>query len=81
MARGDAAPSGVYAEVVAANADYAAQFGGRGDLALPPARGFAISTCMDARLDSAKYADSPRATRTSSVTPAGGRATTRSARW
>jgi hypothetical protein len=28
----------------------------KGDLALPPARGFAILTCMDARLDPAKYA-------------------------
>jgi carbonic anhydrase len=31
-------------------------FGSKGDLALPPARGFAILTCMDARLDPAKYA-------------------------
>jgi carbonic anhydrase len=43
-------------EVLSANADYAAQFGDKGDLALPPARGFAILTCMDARLDPAKYA-------------------------
>ncbi|WP_246246435.1 beta-class carbonic anhydrase [Isoptericola sediminis] len=28
----------------------------RSELALPPARGFAILTCMDARLDPAKYA-------------------------
>ena len=43
-------------EVVAANASYAAEFGDKGQLALPPARGFAILTCMDARLDPAKYA-------------------------
>src|ERR1700694_3383666 len=44
------------AEVLAANGEYAANFGSKGDLALPPARGFAILTCMDARLDTAKYA-------------------------
>jgi carbonic anhydrase len=43
-------------EVLAANADYVAGFGDKGKLALPPARRFAILTCMDARLDPAKYA-------------------------
>ena len=43
-------------EVLAANADYARQFGDKGGLALPPARQLAILTCMDARLDPAKYA-------------------------
>ena len=43
-------------EVQQANEEYAASFGAKGDLALPPARGFAILTCMDARLDPAKYA-------------------------
>ncbi|MGD9526564.1 beta-class carbonic anhydrase [Pseudonocardia sp.] len=43
-------------EVLAANEEYAASFGEKGELALPPARGFAILTCMDARLDPAKYA-------------------------
>ena len=42
-------------EVLAANQRYATSFD-KGDLALPPARGFAILTCMDARLDPAKYA-------------------------
>lgn len=42
-------------EVLAANEQYTASFD-KGDLALPPARGFAILTCMDARLDPAKYA-------------------------
>ena len=49
-------PSRVYSEVVEANARYAADFGDKGQLELPPARGFAILTCMDARLDPAKYA-------------------------
>jgi carbonic anhydrase len=43
-------------EVLAANKRYASSFGAKKDLALPPARGFAILTCMDARLDPAKYA-------------------------
>ena len=43
-------------EVLSANAGYAKAFGAKGALALPPARRFAILTCMDARLDPAKYA-------------------------
>lgn len=43
-------------EVLAANAQYQVDFGDKGSLALPPARRFAILTCMDARLDPAKYA-------------------------
>jgi carbonic anhydrase len=43
-------------EVLSANDAYASSFGKKGDLALPPARRFAILTCMDARLDPAKYA-------------------------
>ena len=43
-------------EVLAANQNYAAHFGEKGKLALPPARRFAILTCMDARLDPAKFA-------------------------
>ena len=46
----------VLSEVLAANEAYAAEFGDKGQLALPPARQFAILTCMDARLDPAKYA-------------------------
>jgi carbonic anhydrase len=42
--------------VLAANALYAKDFGDKANLALPPARQFAILTCMDARLDPAKYA-------------------------
>ena len=43
-------------EVLAANAKYAANFGDKGNLPLPPGRQFAILTCMDARLDPAQYA-------------------------
>jgi carbonic anhydrase len=46
----------VLSEVLAANEAYAADFGDKGQLAMPPARQFAILTCMDARLDPAKYA-------------------------
>ena len=48
--------SQVLNEVLAANEAYAASFGDKSELALPPARRFAILTCMDARLDPAKYA-------------------------
>ena len=43
-------------EVLTANRNYAETFGDKATLALPPARRFAILTCMDARLDPAKYA-------------------------
>lgn len=43
-------------EVLAANDAYASNFGAKSELVLPPARRFAILTCMDARLDPAKYA-------------------------
>ncbi|MGO9266711.1 MAG: beta-class carbonic anhydrase [Candidatus Binataceae bacterium] len=43
-------------EVLAANADYVRNFGDKGKLPLPPARRFAILTCMDARLHPSKYA-------------------------
>src|SRR5882672_10601884 len=48
--------SKVHKEVLDANQGYAKSFGEKGKLALPPARQFAILTCMDARLDPAKYA-------------------------
>lgn len=48
--------STVLDEVLEANAVYAQAFGDKSSLALPPARRFAILTCMDARLDPAKYA-------------------------
>ncbi|MSY26755.1 MAG: carbonic anhydrase, partial [Actinobacteria bacterium] len=43
-------------EVLNANAAYVKSFGEKGNLALPPDRQFAVLTCMDARLDPAKYA-------------------------
>jgi carbonic anhydrase len=43
-------------EVLIANQQYSASFGDKTNLALPPARGFAVLTCMDARLDPAKFA-------------------------
>src|SRR5262245_53952201 len=46
----------VLQEVLKANASYAARFAEKSKLALPPARHFTILTCMDARLDPAKYA-------------------------
>ena len=48
--------SDILNEVLAANRAYADGFGDKGSLGLPPARGFAVLTCMDARLDPAKYA-------------------------
>lgn len=40
----------------AANEAYAATFGAKSELALPPARKAAFLVCMDARLDPAKFA-------------------------
>lgn len=48
--------SKVLNEVLAANQNYVAQYGEKGKLPMPPGRRFAILTCMDARLDPAKYA-------------------------
>ena len=47
--------SQILEEVLTANAAYASSFD-KGELPMPPARHFAILTCMDARLDPAKYA-------------------------
>lgn len=48
--------SKVLDEVLTANHAYASNFGDKGNLPMPPGRHFAILTCMDARLDPAKYA-------------------------
>lgn len=48
--------SKIHAEVLEANDNYATDFGEKANLPLPPGRKFAILTCMDARLDPAKYA-------------------------
>lgn len=46
----------IHQEVLAANKTYTENFGDNGKLPLPPGRHFAVLTCMDARLDPAKYA-------------------------
>jgi carbonic anhydrase len=48
--------SKILTDVLEANKKYRSSFGEKGKLPVPPARGFAILTCMDARLDPAKYA-------------------------
>lgn len=48
--------SKVVAEVLSANKKYVNSFGNLGELSLPPARKFAILTCMDARLLPSKFA-------------------------
>jgi carbonic anhydrase len=48
--------SKIVEEVMQANRRYAADFGAKGKLVMPPARRFAVLTCMDARLDPAKFA-------------------------
>src|SRR5258706_14600227 len=53
---GEPKMSNVLKEDLAGNEKYAAGFGEKGKLALPPARRFAILTCMDARLHPSKYA-------------------------
>jgi carbonic anhydrase len=47
--------SAILSQVLQANDAYVSTFD-KGQLPLPPARHFAILTCMDARLDPAKYA-------------------------
>lgn len=46
----------VHRQVLSANGEYVKHFGNKGELTIPPKRQFAILTCMDARLDPAKYA-------------------------
>ncbi len=48
--------STILEEVLSANKAYAARFGEKAKLAMPPKRRFAILTCMDARLDPARFA-------------------------
>ena len=48
--------SQILKEVLEANERYAETFGDKRELAMPPARRFAVLTCMDARLDPAKFA-------------------------
>jgi carbonic anhydrase len=46
----------ILSEILESNQRYSDNFQDQADLALPPARRFAILTCMDARLDPAKFA-------------------------
>jgi len=48
--------SEIVEQVTSANEQYQKSFGDKGKLALPPARRFAILTCMDARIDPAQLA-------------------------
>src|ERR1700693_4536824 len=48
--------SKILEDVLNANKSYAATFGEKSKISMPPARQFAILTCMDARLDPAKFA-------------------------
>jgi carbonic anhydrase len=50
------AMSKILEEVLSSNKSYAETFGEKAKLSMPPARQFAILTCMDARLDPAKFA-------------------------
>lgn len=45
---------GIVEEIQSANERYAAEFG-KGGLPMPPGRQFAVVTCMDARLDPARF--------------------------
>lgn len=71
--------SEVLKEVLSANQEYAAGFGDRKDLSLPPARKFAVLTCMDARIDPAKALGLSEGD-AHVIRNAGGRATTPSGR-
>ena len=73
--------SKILEEVLAANGRYAASFGDKGKLAMPPARKFAILTCMDARLDPAKYAGLMEGDAHVIRNAGGGQATMPSAPW
>jgi carbonic anhydrase len=56
--------SKILEEVLSANKSYAATFGEKAKLSKPPARQFAILTCMDARLDRPSSPDFPKVTPT-----------------
>lgn len=52
----NAKKSNVVNDVLTANSKYASSFDEKANLPMPPGRKFSILTCMDARLDPAKYA-------------------------
>jgi carbonic anhydrase len=47
--------SEILSEVSKANREYARNFGAKGELTMAPRKRFAVLTCMDARLDPAKF--------------------------
>ena len=61
--------SQILTEVLDSNRKYASNFGEKSQLASPPARRFAILTCIDAGLTPPNTLASPRATLTSSAMP------------
>jgi len=73
--------SGIVDEVLKANRKYVSAFGEKGSLALPPARRFAILTCMDARMDPAKFAGLAEGDAHVIRNAGGAPAMTRSGRW
>src|SRR4029078_9118513 len=56
LARKGGGMSQILTELLEANRKYCGGFGDRGNFAVPPVRGFASLTCMDARLDPSKFA-------------------------
>ena len=48
--------SKILKEVIISNEKYAKNFNKKGDLQAAPIKKFAVLTCMDARLDPAKFA-------------------------
>ncbi len=48
--------SDIKKQILEANKSYADGFGDKADLPMPPGRHFSILTCIDARLDPAKFA-------------------------
>jgi hypothetical protein len=73
--------SKVLNEVLAANQAYSQAFGAKGELPLPPARQFAILTCMTLGSIRPNMPDSPRATPMSFAMPAGAPLTTPCGHW
>ena len=67
--------SKILSEILAANRQYVDTFGTKGTLALPPARQFAILTCMDATFEAEFVGLSEGAP----TDPSGGQTMTRSA--
>jgi hypothetical protein len=58
-------------EVLSANESYTRDFGNKANLAMPPARGFAILTCIDARMILPNWQDSRKGMPMSSAMQAG----------